>query len=250
MLGLSIEKRDVADTTLTCEEIEELLPQYALGALSAGEAAAVARHLHECVKHVDALDAYEAVCEGLGASVPLVDPPTRLRARLLESVSEQPAARRHDRRGARIGWAAAALAAVLAIVFGVWAFSLQAQMDDRAEQRERLLAIARRPDARMVPLEAAADSTAKGVLVIAGSQAAVWTVALPALEGDQVYECWWIDKDNHWVSGGVFKSDAGAGVWLVSLPDGAENYRAIRITLEPDGGIGERQGPRILVGDF
>ena len=46
---------------LSCDEVEELLPAYALGALSADERAAVDEHLATCAEHADDLAALRGV---------------------------------------------------------------------------------------------------------------------------------------------------------------------------------------------
>ena len=238
------------EATVTCEEIEELLPAYALGALSAEEAAAVARHLARCFGHAGSLDAYEAIGDGLAANVPMVSPPPQLRTRLLRSVAAPPSTPLQGRRRSYVGWAVAAALAVLVIVFGGWALSLQTQIDNQAALRARFLDLARRPDAHMVPLEAAEGSVAKGMLIYTDSEAAVWAVALPPLVGAEVFQCWWIDKDGQRVSGGSFVAGEGPGIWFIPMPGNAEDFDGIGITLEPDGNSADPRGPRILSGDL
>ena len=233
---------------LTCEEIEELLPAYVLGALSVGETAAVARHVQRCFGHVESLRAHAAVGDGLAAGVPMAVPPADLRARLLASVTKRFPAPRPNERRARLAWAVVAAAAILAIVLGAWGLSLQRQIDNQAAQRVRFLELARRPEAHMIPLETAEGSMAKGVLIYTDSEAAVWAVALPRLEGAQVFQCWWIDQNGARVSGGAFVAGEGPGIWFIAMPGKPEDFRQIGITLEPDGSSAEPRGPRILSG--
>jgi len=233
--------------TLTCEELEELLPAYVLGALNPDETAAVARHMRGCGKHAESLDDYDAVVDGLSISVPQVDPPAHLRARLLASTATP---RRVERRRAWLGWAVAGLAVVVAIVSGVWAVSLQSEKDEQIASRARLVELAGRPDAIMVPLSAPEGGASKGVLIYAGTDAAVWAVALPTLENNEVFECWWVGEDNDRVSGGAFRSVGGVGVWFIPAPMDAEEYHVLGITLEPKSGNSEPQGPQVLAGEF
>ena len=236
---------------LTCQETEELLPEYALGVLDASEAADVARHVHACSQHTESLNRYEAVGDGLCLSVPMMDPPAKLKARLMAKVTPPARASRPVDRVARFGWAAAAIAAALAIAFGAWGLSLQRQINSQAAARNNLVALSTQPDAHMVALETEpAGGSAKGVIIYTASQAAVWAVGLPELEGDQVYQCWWLDGDGRRVSGGAFKAEGGIGVWLMPLPDDAENYHAIGITLEPNDHSTQPLGPKVMGGDF
>jgi anti-sigma-K factor RskA len=236
----------LSDTPLTCEETETLLPEYALGALDADEAAAVVRHLGDCREHAASLDAYQAVGDGLSASVPLVDPPARLKARVLSSV----AAPRRAARRAWPGWVVAAAAAAVALVLGFQAASLQRQLDELDARRRQVEAIADRPDAHMIPLAAETGVTAKGVLIYADYEAVVWAVALPATQGEEVYQCWWITGDNQRISGGTFRAREGGSVWIVSIPENVERFRRIAITREPDDGGTEPRGPLVLAGEF
>jgi len=241
---------DVDVTALTCKELDELLPAYVLGALGADESAAVARHMRACDKHMESLEGYTAVVDGLSISGPLVDPPPHLRARLLASTAPPRASRRRVEPRAWLGWAVAAAAVVVAVVSGVWALSLQRQSDNLTALQAQLAELARRPDAHMIPLEATEGNAAKGVLIFAGSEAAVWAVALPPLESDEVFGCWWVGQDGKTESAGTFRSSSGGGVWFISMPEDIGDYRMFGITLEPERDTPEPQGPRLLAGDL
>jgi len=236
---------------LSCDETEELLPEYALGALSAGEATGVAHHLHTCPRHTASLDQYEAVCAGLFASVPLVNPPPKLKAQLLAKVASPARAPHRAELRTRLAWAVAAFAAVLAIVFGIWGASLQRRIDDQATQRQELLAISARADARMALLETTeAGSLAKGVIIYGDTMAAIWTVGLPTLESDQVYQCWWIDSSNHLVRGGSFRPESAVGTWVIPMPPNAQTGHSLSITIESTGQDVEPKGPQVMRADL
>ncbi len=228
-----------------------MLPEYALGASSADEAAAVARHLRDCPQHAASLDGYQAVCDAFCANVPQADPPAKLKARLMARIAAPARSPRPAGRSARIAWALAALATAAAIVFGVWGLSLRQQIDRQATLRQQFLAISTQPDAHMVALQTeAAGQTAKGVLIYSGAQAAIWAVGLPPLQGDQVYQCWWIDRNNQRVRGASFRPEGGSAIWLVPMPGDEEDFQAIGITLEQNDGNLEPQGPRVMSGEF
>ena len=53
-------------TPLSCDQCEDLLPGYLLGALTPEEAAATAEHLYTCVQCQTSQLAYEAVLDRLG----------------------------------------------------------------------------------------------------------------------------------------------------------------------------------------
>lgn len=232
---------------LTCEEAEELLPEYALGVLDAGETAGLAQHLIDCPVHTASLADYQAVCDSLCAAAPPSVPPASLRARLLAKVSAPPPAPRRSNGG----WAFAAAALTAAILLGVWGFSLQRELDRRASAFDKFQALASSPDARMVPLATMpGGGQAKGVLFLTQSEAAIWAIGLPALQGDQVYECWWLDRADHRTSGGTFRPQPGAAVWFIPIPDDIVDYHAFGITLEPNGQTTEPQGPAVMAAQF
>jgi anti-sigma-K factor RskA len=239
------------DRRLTCEETEELLPEYALDVLSAEETAAVVRHLHGCPQHAESLRGYEAACDGLCLGVPLVDPPARLKARVMAKVSPPARAPRRIEWRVRVAWAVAVIAAALAIVFGAWGLSLQGQIDRQAAGRNELVALSTQPDAHMVALETtAAGGTAKGVIIYTASQAAIWAVGLPALEDEQVYQCWWIDASGQRISGGTFRAGSGVGTWLLAMPDQPERFNSIGITIEPNATSTQPLGPKVMGADL
>ena len=58
------------------------------------------------------------------------------------------------------------------------------------------------------------------MLYAAADKVAMAVTGLPLLEGDSVYQCWWINsKTGEVTPGSTFKVDAnGAGVWAWSRP--------------------------------
>lgn len=237
---------------MTCEETEELLPEYVLGALSADEAAGVARHLAGCPAHQVSLDSYQAVCDSLGASVPLVDPPAHLKSRLMARIAPQPA-RLPDQivRRLRWSWAVAAAVTVLALAFGLWGLWLRGELQGLQAESKSFQAFVAEPDTRMIPLATTREGEpAKGILFLSNSQAIIWAIGLPGLSGDQVYECWWIDSAGRRVSGGTFKARGDRVAWMMSMPENGKDFHAFGVTLEPDTSDPDPQGPRVLAGEF
>lgn len=71
---------------MTHEEYKEMLAEHALGALDASEALALEAHLTTCADCRAELAVWRDTTAAIAYSVPLVEPPPALRARLLESV--------------------------------------------------------------------------------------------------------------------------------------------------------------------
>jgi len=74
------------------EEVEEQAALYALGAVTAGEAEQFRKRLEGgCALCRNLFESYRGVSTALAVSVPELDPPARLRGRLLESIGTAPA---------------------------------------------------------------------------------------------------------------------------------------------------------------
>jgi anti-sigma-K factor RskA len=106
---------------MNCEEIEELLGVYALGALAPEEDAAVRDHLVSCENHPEAAE-LQAIAASLAFAVPEREPPAALKSRLMDEVRREGASPVAARRAT--GWlqrlvqprlAPYALAAALAV---------------------------------------------------------------------------------------------------------------------------------------
>src|SRR5262249_26287313 len=75
---------------LSCDQCEELLPDYLLRSLEPEEVSAGTEHLSTCERCSAQLPFYEAVLDQLGQAVPQHEPPAELRSRLLAAVLEEP----------------------------------------------------------------------------------------------------------------------------------------------------------------
>ena len=71
---------------MTCDEFEELLGAYALGAVTSEEQEAAQAHLAECAKCTRRLREVRAVVDLLPYSVTQVNPPEPLKERVLEAI--------------------------------------------------------------------------------------------------------------------------------------------------------------------
>jgi hypothetical protein len=94
-------------------------------------------------------------------------------------------------------------------------------------------------------------STANAVLYASADNVAMAVTGLPTLEGDSVYQCWWIDtKTGEVTPGTTFKVDAnGAGVWAWKIPAGDE-YGKMLVTKESRPGQTRAEGPVLITVEF
>ena len=163
---------------LTCDEVRDLAAGFVLDALSADEAAAVRAHLASCSDpHVE-IDELAAVLPVLGESVPVIEPPAALKARIMEAAEADLEERRAEaavavavpapaavapaqpaqaqaapaqepiplrpaaRAGASPGTWALRIAAVLAIaLLGGWNLLLQGQLSQARSYQESVAAV-------------------------------------------------------------------------------------------------------------
>ncbi len=251
--------------------IQELLPDHAIGALEPAQAARVARHLEECPACRQALgDLLETV--GLLAPVPVLPP--RVRVALLERVAAReavapvvasvvapgvvappevvptplparpPARPERWRRLAARG--ALAAAAVLLLAFGGWNVALQRQLD----QREAVVRLLDNPAAAHALTDGELPD-AQGVFyaVPDGDTALLLASGLPALPPDRRYQLWLFAEDGARESGGLF-AVAADGTARVTLrdPAGFARYAAVAVSPEPAIGSAAPTGPLVLGG--
>jgi hypothetical protein len=126
--------------------------------------------------------------------------------------------------------AAAAVAAVAAIVLGIWAASLSNKLDRREEalsREQRVSAILAAPDSRTIPF-------ARGALVVAkDGEAALIVHDLEPPDEGRTYEAW--------ISSGPAPKPAGTfdggEVVTVPLQGSVEPGAKVLVTQERDGGV-------------
>src|SRR5438445_4707566 len=89
---------------MNCDEIEELLGTYALGALTPEAAAEFEAHLASCTKHAEVPE-LRAVARSLMLAAPEVEPPPALKTRLLDEIRrDAQRSRERTRTEGLAGW--------------------------------------------------------------------------------------------------------------------------------------------------
>lgn len=222
-------------TTVSCEEIRELLDAAALDALDEPEASAVAAHVETCGACRSELNRAREAAAAIGLGVPLLRLPRPARDRVL---AEANGARRWNR-----WWPALAAASLLlAAGVGAWAVSLQVQIEDLRDElaaapaeseMAALFAMALDPQVEEVSL--------RGVGNAAGAQARyVWRSdglglligdRLPAIDEDEVFALWFVHGDEARLAGTFHSYEGGRGWLLVEEPPGP--WTELRVSIEP-----------------
>ena len=270
---------------LTCDEVRELAASFVLGALDEGEADAVRTHLASCADaHVE-MGELGSVLVALAESVPTVEPPAGLKARVLAAAAADleardgapsevgattaaapaggamaptpfPTAVDRERRAsarARLGTWPLRIAAVLAIaLLGGWNLLLQNQLGDaRAYERNvaAVLDIAGQPGSLTAVLTGEGTDAPAGLAAVASDGTVRIAMRdLPATSGDQVYEAWAIGSD------GVPKAIGGfrVGPTGIAYFEGGglptQDGVVLALTLEPGPGATAPSSPPVSAG--
>lgn len=231
--------------SMTCQEAEELLGAYALGALPEEERERVEAHLLSCAEHRRAADELTRLVSLLALTVEERAPPPELRDRIFQAVGEgkskprivplgtqsRSAGPMGGRRAfpawrpqpATLGLAAAALLA-LAAGIGLGHYAIQPAAGPH-------LATLNFAGNQLAP-----NSRARLDYIQAQQRGLFEVTGLPALTPGSVYEIW-LFKGGSPVDAGV--SDASGGRLAAALNKDLTQYSDIAISIEP----GEQQRP-------
>jgi anti-sigma-K factor RskA len=231
---------------MTHDEARELLELYQLGVLDEADRREVDEHLKTgCVDCRKALAGVAAFNASILASVPLVEPPPRVRERVLAAVT--PPKARPKAQPHYLPWMAMAAALALAVWLG-----------NEARVKNELLAVARHqvetvtkerdglnsaltflsaPETR--PVGTREDIAKPRGLYFVNPQSGILLIAtnLPVLPAGRTYQMWLIPKGQAPVSAGLFKPDVRGGA--VHIQPGAvdvANAAAVAISVEPEAG--------------
>ena len=262
------------------DRIAGLLEEYALGQLPPEQQAEVDVHVRDCPTCVVALRDINESLALLAETVPAVQPPASLKARVLASLAEEPQERTRVRAGIdarstlQWGWLAAAAAIVVGIGLAVLLSRSEAQrralsqdvQQSAAETmnlRERLqrfssqtdlaLSILTAPDMRELSLagrENAAAAAARaywsptrGLLVVADR--------LPAPPPGRIYQVWVIESGQPVSAGLLGDQSEGRGMLVAPPPrQGTGTAVTVAVTDEPPGGLAAPSGTIRLAGSI
>lgn len=219
------------------DELQELLPAYALDALEAGDVPPVEAHLALCAECRQDLRGFQEVAAHLARAEELREPPSYLRRRVLERVAALAGppglAPRRPRRWSppRLRWTwtlgASALLAIAAL--GGGAASLQLQVAQVRKQNQQLVAALRdqriltymlaSPDVRVVTLESISQQSPepRGMLLASPDRERALFVGfgLKQLPRDQVYKLWLVRPEERWDAGSLkVDKDGYSQMWL------------------------------------
>jgi anti-sigma-K factor RskA len=235
----------------------ENIPAYALGSLDAEEAAALEAHLMTCASCRDELAACRLVSENLLMALPPRAPRAVLRQRLKRHL---PSAQKADRPRWTWSFNQFALGIALVVLLALNVFSLvqmqsfqhqQAQLTREMQTGQIALAMLAYPGTQSLPINAA--NIAGTLLLDKDRNVAVLIVwNLPALQNNQTYQAWFIDRQGERTSAAIFDTEPTLPFTSVSIisPSDLSSFTGLGVTVEPAGGSKQPTGPRLFKIDF
>lgn len=217
---------------MNCEQFRDDLELYALGALENQPAAALAEHLatgcalcHERLRQ--ALEQSRLV----SATVPLIEPPARLRRRLREAIAPAPLKQR-----LWLPWAVAAAAVLLLAL--AWTHQLRSQSSEEAKQARvsAMLRILGAPGTQAVPFADPKAPNLHGAVYIHRKLGlAIVIDQLPDAPGGWKYESWVVPKSGAPRPVEPFHPDShGRALSVAPGPLDVAEIGAVAVSLEPE----------------
>lgn len=217
---------------MTHEEVADLLPAYALDALTPDEVWAVESHLPTCAKCQADLHALRQVAADLGTAVPAVAPPAALRRQVMAAL--RPPARTvavSPRWGLRVGAAAAALVVVLAIGGSITLNRRLAVLQQQLTTQEQALVLLTNPAARTTVLTGSLPGNVRLVYDPGQRRGALVVSDLRDPGANLIYQVWLIAGQQP-ESAGLFRPAPGGPV-IVPLAADFLRYQLVAISVEP-----------------
>ncbi len=261
---------------MDCLAFEEKTEEIVLGLLAPPEQHAADEHAHLCASCRRAAEETQATILGLGLAVPQLQPPARLKRRVMAAIAaphagspgrddaattpQQPAAPRSNPPATRWGWPLAAAAAVI-VALGSLAWSVALQQQVTAQQAELARLRAEVPAAVGVAASANAVArplagtdvapTAQGkILLDEEGNGVIFVSDMPQPAAGMAYQVWLVGNGER-RSAGLFKVDGyGRGYLVFDCPEPGERYSAVGITTEPEGGSPGPTTPRVIGGEL
>ena len=258
---------------LTCDEVRDLAGSFVLGALDKDKEAAVREHLATCPEAHDEIEQLGGVVPVLAASVPVVEPPDGLKARILAAAqadldehnragataapaapaatapstrsateplaSPSSAARGRRQRRSAVSWVLAIAAVVAIALLGASNLLLRSQLDQsQAYQQsvQTVIDVASKPGSLTAVLTASGGTGTGLAAIDSGGAVTMAMQDLAPTSGQQVYEAWVIGGDGVPVPIGSFQVGNGRTGSMTASGVKASSGAVLALTLEAGPG--------------
>ena len=259
--------------------IEELLPFYALEALTDEERELVESYLAEHPEVREEINDLHSAASSLPYGIKPVEPPSHVKESLMARVNADAQARIHSTSRApvqpsrRIGWfqnlfqalslGAAVVAIVWAIVLSVQVSRLQSEISGlhetlvkQSDSIEQILDnLPKAPPSNVITVSVKGtnvEPSAHGQLIAdPKEQSAVLIVAgLPKLQPNQTYQVWLIAGDKPVSAGLLTVDENGQGVVIITSDESINSFKSLGISVEPEGGSPQPTGDIVVLSDI
>lgn len=231
---------------MTHEELQELLPLYALDVLAPNEAPDVETHLQTCERCQEELTVLRNVAASLAAGVAQVPLPPELRSRIIDSVRP-----RHPKATRQPGWALAlAAGSVLVLLLASLSLFLEQRLvalERRVEEQTKTLVLLASPSVKTITLTGSVPGNVRLVYDPLAGRGAVIVAGMQDPSRGHVYQLWLVAGRTP-ESAGVFRPEPGRPV-IITVEGDFSRYQAIAISVEraPAGAPSPTTTP-VLVG--
>ncbi len=226
-----------------CEQLNELLPAYALGIVDHDEQAEVERLLAECPDYIDELATYQALHDALLQEVPQIQPPAHLKTQIMQQVTgvgiipSQPITPvSNNATDSRVRLLLVAAAVMILVFVGIVAALLDQTSHNKLSEAEiAMQTLLKRQDVAKFDLvdvrEEQHDTPLQGVVLCHPDERLVLiqVEGFPLLQANEVYQIWLWQGDAR-IDGGTFRVDEeGNGIILFNAPEDMINYDYVGI---------------------
>lgn len=257
---------------MNCSDFVELREAAAIGALEPEDARRLAEHTAVCVSCRWEIERLSSVVELLALAAPQVEPPARLKHRILEiaAIEDKAPVQITSRRRLSRAWAigkfglmASAAALVLALGIGSWANGLISELQeqrrlntalaDELQNRDELVQLISSRAELLGLLNGTQEAPfARGRMYAASENntALIIVDQLQPLPADRVYQVWLMHGGMREDAGTFTVDENGRGKWLIHATGNLSGYQAASVTEEPVGGSLKPTSPRLLIALF
>ncbi len=239
---------------MTCDELSQGYDTFALGFEEQPEANEIREHLHsECPNCVPGIRNSLKLMTKLGGLVEPVNPPARLRRRIVAAV--KPELLEPGKR-TLTGWSAvwgatSILFLAVAILLGVQARHLSQLRFEETERLQTALGLLTSPDSQEVTFGTTRNQPPRGRVVVNRRRKGVVLLAsnLPRVAPGKAFQLWLIPRGASPISAGVFQATPDGSAVVTRYSEIPENLGTVAVTVEDEGGAAAPTSTPIIAAD-